>query len=95
MNIGKLSYYSRLTHRLCLIPVVILGLIQMITGLTMKYPEWFPFLDQGSIRLLHFQVAGYFSLVFGIQMLTGLIMYGTPWIIKKFRKPSPPPPLPN
>ena len=82
MNIGKLSYYSRKVHRWSLWFVVILGLIQMITGLTMKYPNMFPFLDQGSVRLLHFQTAGYFALAFGTQMLTGIIMYITPWIIR-------------
>lgn len=95
MIIGKLSYYSRKIHRLSLWFVVILGLIQMITGLTMKYPVWFPFFDQGSVRLLHFQTAGYFALAFGIQMLTGLIMYIAPWLLKKFRTPPPPTKLPN
>ena len=91
MNIGKFSYYSRIVHRLSLIPVVILGLIQMVTGLAMKYPQWFSFLDQTAVRLFHFQVAGYFSLVFAIQILTGLTMYCVPWVIRKMRKPLPPP----
>ncbi len=95
MNIGKLSYYSRKIHRLSLWFVVILGLVQMVTGLTMKYPEAFPFFDQPSVRLLHFQTAGYFALAFGIQMLTGIIMYITPWLLKTFRKSPPPTKLPN
>lgn len=53
----------------------------------MKYPEWFPYLNQGNIRLLHFQTAGYFALAFGIQMLTGLIMYLTPWLMKRLNNP--------
>ena len=90
MNIGKLSYYARKVHRWSLWFVVVLGLIQMVTGLAMKYPTVFPFLDQGSVRLLHFQTAGYFALAFGVQMLTGLIMYITPWLLKKMTAPPPP-----
>jgi len=48
----------------------------------MKYPSWIPFIDLGSARWLHFQAAGYFSLAFGIQMLTGMIMYLVPWLLK-------------
>lgn len=67
----------------------------MTTGLTMKYPQVFPFFDQTSVRLLHAQTAGYFALAFGIQMLTGIIMYLTPWLLKKFRTSPPPSNLPN
>ncbi len=95
MDPGKLSYYSRKLHRWSLIFVVVLGLIQMTTGLAMKYPGWFPFVDQGGARLLHFQTAGYFALAFGIQMITGIIMYITPWLLKTFRKPSGPTNLSN
>lgn len=95
MDIGRLSYYARNIHRLSLFFVIALGLTQMITGLSMKYPEWFPFMDQGAVRLLHFQTAGYFALVFSIQMLTGIIMYVTPWLLKIFRKPQQPTKLPN
>ena len=91
MDLGKLSYYSRKIHRVSLWFVVILGLIQMVTGLTMKYPNLFAFFDQGEIRILHFQNAGYFSVAFGLQMLTGLILYATPWLLKlRIRGGNPP-----
>lgn len=88
MDMGKLSYYSRKIHRLLLFFVVTLGLTQMITGLIMKYPDVLPAIDQGSTRLLHFQTATYFSVAFIAQMLTGLVMYVTPWIIKRIQKSS-------
>lgn len=92
---SKLAYWARKIHRWSLWFVVFFGLIQIATGLAMKYPSWFPFVDQAPTRLLHFQTAGYFSLTFGIQMLTGIIMYLTPWLMKKFRAPLPPIKLPN
>ena len=86
MNIGKLSYYSRKVHQWSLWFVVGLGCVQTFTGLTLKYPSWFSFIDQERVRLLHVQTAGYFALAFGIQMLTGLSMYFTPWLIKRQQK---------
>ncbi len=90
MDIGRLSYYARKIHRLSLWFVVVLGLAQMITGLTMKYPSWFPFFDQNSVRLLHFELAGWFALVFGVQMATGIIMYLTPWFLRRRSQPRIP-----
>ncbi|MEK7578037.1 MAG: hypothetical protein AAB492_05540 [Patescibacteria group bacterium] len=78
MDIGRLSYFSRKLHRWSLLFVIVLGLIQMITGLTMRYPEFFSLMNQENVRLLHFQTATYFSIAFGVQMLTGIIMYLTP-----------------
>ena len=95
MDIGKLSYYSRKLHRWSLLFVIVLGLVQMMTGLALRYPEFFSFLDQGSMRLLHFQTASYFSIAFGIQMLTGVIMYLTPWLLKRMSKPVQPTKLSN
>lgn len=94
MDIGKLSYYSRKFHRVSLLFVVILGLIQMTTGLLMKYPNWLPFADQTGIRLLHYQTATWFAIAFGVQMVTGVVMYLVPFIIKykqqkNSRKESP------
>ena len=95
MDLGKLSYYSRKIHNWSLFFVVGLGLIQMITGLTMRYPVAFSFVDQVSARLLHYQTATWFSIAFGIQMITGLIMYFTPWLLKRFMRPQQPTKLSN
>jgi len=91
MDIGRLSYYSRRVHRVVMLFVIVLGLIQMATGTAMKYPQLFPFVDQSAVRLLHFDVATYFSIAFVIQIVTGIIMYIAPKLIKALRKPSPPP----
>jgi len=95
MDIGKFSYYSRKVHRLSLLFVIVLGLIQMITGLLMKYPDWLPLVDQTDIRVLHYQTATWFALVFGLQMLSGIIMYLSPWLIKILHKSPTPPNLPG
>lgn len=95
MGIGKLHVFARTLHRWSLWFVVILGLVQMTTGLTMKYPGMVPFVDPTGARLLHVQTAGYFALFFGIQMLTGMLMYITPWLSKKNRPPQPPTARPN
>lgn len=92
MDIGKLSYYSRRLHRLTLWFVVVLGLVQMVTGLALKYPQ-LTFFNQGSVRLLHFQTASWFTIAFGIQLITGMVMYFIPMIIKykqKKRAANPP-----
>lgn len=92
---AKLSYWARKIHRLSLWLSVVLGLIQVATGLALKYPSLLPLIDQNSARLLHVQTAGYFAAVFGIQALTGLIMYGAPWLLKRGRHTSPQTKLPN
>lgn len=92
MNLPKLSFTARKIHRLSLIFVVVLGLLQMVTGITMKYPTIFSFFDQGFVRLLHFTLADWFALFFGIQMLTGLIMYFIPILIRRMQQKPPPPP---
>lgn len=86
MNLGKISFYARKIHNWSLFFVVILGLIQMITGIVMRYPMTFAFIDEVASRMLHFQTATYFSIAFGIQMITGLIMYATPFILKRINR---------
>lgn len=95
MHIGKLSYYSRKIHNWSLFFVVIFGIIQMGTGMVMRYPMVFSLINESASRKLHFQTATYFSIAFGIQMITGLIMYFTPWLLKHFTKPPQATKLPN
>lgn len=82
--------WSRKIHRWSLWFVIVLGLVQLVTGLTMKYPQLFHFIDEPTARGLHRQTATYFAVFFGIQMLTGIIMYITPWLLKITRKSSSP-----
>ncbi len=83
MNLGKISFYARKIHNWSLLFVVVLGLVQMITGIVMRYPTTFSMIDEVASRMLHFQTATYFSIAFGVQMTTGLIMYVTPWLLKR------------
>lgn len=75
--------------------VIIFGLIQMGTGIAMRYPAQFSMVDQGTALSLHYQTATYFAVTFGLQMLTGIIMHLTPWLIKTFRRPPKATNLPN
>lgn len=95
MDLGKLSYYARKIHRFLLLFVIIFGLIQMGTGIAMRYPAQFSMVDQGTALSLHYQTATYFAVTFGLQMLTGIIMHLTPWLIKTFRRPPKATNLPN
>ena len=94
MNIGKLSYYSRRIHRLLLLGIIVIGLIMMVTGSAMKYPTLVP-IDPMQARMLHNAVSTIFSFVFMGMMITGFIMYITPWIIKRSQKQPTQPPLSN
>lgn len=94
MNIGKLAYISRRIHRVLLFIIIIIGIIMMITGATMKFPDLVPF-DQIQARIIHNSVSAIFSIVFTGMMVTGIIMYITPWIIKRSQKPTAQPPLSN
>lgn len=85
MNVGKISYYSRKIHRFLVLLMVIIGFFMMSTGLTMKYPEISPF-NPKQARILHNALSNYFALILAVMMLTGLIMYITPWLLKRFRK---------
>ncbi len=83
---SKLSYYARKIHRLLLLFVIIFGLIQMLTGLAMRYPTLFSVVDQGAALSLHYKTATYFAIAFGLQLVTGIIMYLAPIIIKYKQK---------
>lgn len=87
MNLGKLSYFSRKIHKWLVLLILIIGTGQMTTGVILRYPTIFPFTLQSPARDIHFFLATWFSIVFGLQMITGLIMYATPWLIKRFQKP--------
>jgi cytochrome b subunit of formate dehydrogenase len=95
MDLGKLSYWSRRIHRLSLWFVMISGLIQMITGLTQKYTEFFSFIDLGIAISVHTFNSIIFVFFFLISMITGLIMYVTPWLIKHLNRPPKSTNLPN
>lgn len=74
--------YSRKIHRLALFFTVGLGLVQLVTGIMMKFTVSFPFLSLFTARVVHNVTSVYFAVAFGVQMLTGLYMYIHPWIVR-------------
>ncbi len=91
MDLGKLSFWSRKIHRVSLWFVVVLGLIQMGTGLMLKYPTVLMVADAGAVLSLHVTTAGYFAVAFSVQMITGVLMYIIPWLLKLRNQRSVPP----
>ncbi len=88
MGFLKLATFSRKFHRLCVSLIVIFGVVMMVTGTMMKFG-----LDTtGSARLLHNLLSPVFAFIFVIMMLTGLVMYIQPWVIKRIRNLQNPPP---
>lgn len=81
MDIGKISYYARKLHRLFLLLIIITGIIMMGTGTAMKYPDLAP-IDQIQARIIHSAVSTWFSVIFVFMMITGLVMYFVPVILK-------------
>ncbi|MFA5126808.1 MAG: hypothetical protein WC465_02280 [Patescibacteria group bacterium] len=71
---------SRKVHRYLTLVTACSGLIMMITGLILKYPHLFDFLNFSLAQYLHNQM----SIIFGILLLgmaiSGLIMYFLPII---------------
>lgn len=89
MNIGKMSILARKIHRITLFFILILGLIMMLTGTAMKFPELVPFVDSLQARRTHSIVSTFFSTSFAIMAITGLIMYFTPFLLKISKKTTP------
>lgn len=89
MDIGKISYYCRRIHRISLWGITGLGLIQVVTGLTLKYPNTLFFIDPVAARQFHLVTSTYFAIFFLISMVTGLFMYFTPWLLRMTRKNPP------
>jgi polyferredoxin len=86
MTLSKLAVYARKSHRFFVILVILLGLVMMITGSAMKYPDLVPFVDPFAARRFHGLISTFFSLVLFVMILTGGFMYIYPWLIKMIKK---------
>ena len=89
MNLPKLALLSRKTHRLLVVVVVTLGLIMMITGAVMKYPDLVTFIYPFAARQLHGFVCTFFFIVLFVMMATGGFLYLFPWFTKQLSKRTP------
>ncbi len=87
--LARINLIARKIHRLCVALIVLLGIPMTATGLTMRYPTLSP-LNWRQARLLHGQLSTIFGAIFLIMMITGIVLYLTPWIVKLTRKPTPP-----
>jgi len=81
MNFPKLVVTARITHRFLVWVIIILGLIMMLTGSAMKFPE-IALIDPLQARQIHNVISTLFSIVLFLMMLTGAFMYLYPWLQK-------------
>ena len=69
-----------------MIGMIAIGVAMTITGLGMKYPLVFlrmiPSVKLFSLRLLHDTLSPFFAILLGVMMLTGVVMYLYPWVMR-------------
>ena len=83
---ANLYILSRKIHRILVLMISVIGLLMAVTGIFLKYTfisEKLTFIDLGLIRFLHNNLSPYFVIVFLGMLITGLMMYIFPFIIKK------------
>jgi len=83
MDLGKLAYWARRIHRLSMWGVIVLGLIQMLTGMVLKFPKFLTVIPYASALQIQNLNSVVFSLFFAVSMITGLVMYFVPVILKR------------
>ncbi len=92
MSLSQLYLLAKKIHRLSLLAMVLLTMLMGGTGLFLKYPSWAKVLpiNLGLVRYVHREISVWFVIVLLLMMITGLIMYLAPEIIKS-RRPNQPP----
>jgi len=79
-------------HRFLVFIMSLLGLVMMLTGGVMKYPQLFSFIDPLAARRLHNTVSTFFSITLFLMATSGLTMYLYPAYQKRqLKKRSPTP----
>lgn len=83
----KIYLFSKKIHRWLVLAVSALGLFMMVSGIFLKYPVFvmnnLKFIDLGLVRYLHNNISVVFSAALFLMMLTGLLMYFLPWLMRK------------
>jgi hypothetical protein len=82
-------------HRFVLFITVFLGIIMMGTGIVLKYSfiaTRFQLLDLGLMRYLHNTFSLFFSIALSFMILTGLLLYFLPVLIRRKAVSSQVPP---
>lgn len=67
---------------------IVLGLLQAVTGMVLKYPAFFFFLDYRQSLRIHDLNSVAFTFFFLVSMITGIIMYTVPIFIKRRSQPN-------
>lgn len=85
----KLIIFTRKIHRIFVLIIAVLSIIMAFSGIILKYPfisTKMTFIDLGMIRYIHNQLSPFFTIALMIMLVTGLLIYFTPWLNKKARK---------
>lgn len=98
MQLQQFYAWSKKIHKWLLWFVTGLGMWMMLSGYLMhkqlEGESLLPIDLMVFMRFWHNKVSQIFIVVFGLQMLTGLVMWGVPKILsKRVPKPSTPPPV--
>jgi len=85
----KLIIFTRKIHRIFVLIIAVLSIIMALSGIILKYSfisAKMTFLDLGMIRYVHNQLSPFFTIALMIMLVTGLLIYLTPWLNKITRK---------
>lgn len=85
---NKCFVNARKIHTYMVIPIVILGVIMVFSGLLLKFsiPLSFLHIDFYLVRQIHSFASVFFSIVFTISMITGSFMYYMHIKVKRISK---------
>jgi len=85
----KLIIFTRKIHRIFVLIITVFSIIMAFSGIILKYPfisAKITFLDLGMIRYVHNQLSPFFTITLMIMLVTGLLIYLTPWLNKITKK---------
>lgn len=87
MTVSTAFVYSRKIHRVITFLIALAGAIMVLTGLGMEEAAEGAVLPvpYGQVRQLHELMAKPFAVLFGIQALTGVLLYVMPGLLRKAR----------
>ena len=97
MKLTRLAILTRRLHRLNVIIIAVLGTIQAVTGMVLKYPD-LPVLSLFDLRSsseIHNLNSTFFTVSFAVIAVTGLFLYLYPWLQQVTRKSRSSPPTVN
>ena len=89
MMMTKIVVFARRTHRLMALTMLVASLVMTSTGMAMKYPQQFAFINQGQARFVHNYISPVFVIILIVMAITGGFLYIYPWLLRiKPRQPQ-------